>query len=90
MTPDAPSTAESVPLEAHLSMQAALQAFVDSSISKTINVPREITFAEFAPIYLCSYEKGLKGCTAFRSSAATNAVLTRVRGNRTGRQNAGQ
>jgi len=80
-TPAALATADSVPIEAHLSMQAALQAFVDSSISKTINVPRETTFEEFAPIYQCAYDKGLKGCTTFRSSAATNAVLSKVRGN---------
>jgi len=60
-------------------MQAALQVFVDNSISKTINVPAETGFADFAPLYRLAYDKGLKGCTTFRPIAAVGAVLVPAR-----------
>jgi len=50
----------------HLLMQAAAQHWVDSSISKTINVPTNIGFDEFKDIYWQAYQLGLKGCTTFR------------------------
>ena len=50
----------------HVDVQAAAQKWVDSSISKTINVPTDCDFDEFKDIYLYAYEKGLKGCTTFR------------------------
>jgi len=59
----------------HLVMQAALQAHVDSSISKTINCPADITFADFETIYLEAFDLGLKGCTVYRPNAVTGAVL---------------
>ena len=74
--PDALVTAATLPIEAHLAMQAALQVFIDSSISKTINVPAETAFSDFAPIYRLAYDKGLKGCTTFRPTAARDTVLT--------------
>lgn len=52
--------------EQHVDVQAAAQKWVDSSISKTINVPTEINYDEFKDIYLYAYDKGLKGCTTFR------------------------
>jgi ribonucleoside-diphosphate reductase alpha chain len=61
--------------EAHLAMQAALQPFVDSSISKTINVPRDYAFGAFQDIYARAYDLGLKGCTTFRPNPVTGAVL---------------
>ena len=73
--PDALVTATELPIAAHLAMQAALQVFVDNSISKTINVPAETSFADFAPLYRLAYDKGLKGCTTFRPTAAMGAVL---------------
>ncbi len=76
--PDALVTAVDLPIEAHLAMQAVLQDYVDNSISKTINVPTETSFADFAPLYRLAYEKGLKGCTAFRPGAAAAAVLSPV------------
>ena len=51
---------------AHVEMQGAVQKWVDSSISKTINVPTAIDFDDFQDIYMVSHEKGLKGCTTFR------------------------
>jgi ribonucleoside-diphosphate reductase alpha chain len=74
--PAATLTAGELPIEAHLAMQAALQAFVDNSISKTINVPADTGFAEFARVYTLAYQGGLKGCTTFRPTAATGAVVT--------------
>jgi ribonucleoside-diphosphate reductase alpha chain len=74
--PDALVTAATLPIEAHLAMQAALQVFIDNSISKTINVPAETAFSDFAPIYRLAYDKGLKGCTTFRPTAARDTVLT--------------
>ena len=59
-------------------MQAAAQKWVDSSISKTINVATEIEYDKFRDIYLYAYRKGLKGCTTFRfNPEAFQGVLVR-------------
>jgi len=50
----------------HVEIQAAAQKWIDSSISKTINVPQDFDFEDFKDIYLYAYDKGLKGCTTFR------------------------
>jgi ribonucleoside-diphosphate reductase alpha chain len=50
----------------HVAMQAAVQYWVDSSISKTVNVPTAISFQDFENVYLDAYTEGLKGCTTFR------------------------
>jgi ribonucleoside-diphosphate reductase alpha chain len=60
----------------HLVMQAAVQKYVDSSISKTINLPADISFDSFKDIYLQAYELGCKGCTTYRPNDVTGAVLT--------------
>src|SRR5229473_7084574 len=60
----------------HLVMQAAVQKYVDSSISKTINLPADIAFDSFKDIYLQAYELGCKGCTTYRPNDVTGAVLT--------------
>ena len=60
----------------HLAVQAAAQRHVDSSISKTINVPAGISFEEFKVVYLRAYELGCKGCTTYRPNDITGAVLT--------------
>jgi ribonucleoside-diphosphate reductase alpha chain len=59
----------------HVAMQAAVQRFIDSSISKTINVPEEIGFEAFKDVYLQAYEQGCKGCTTYRPNDVTGAVL---------------
>jgi ribonucleoside-diphosphate reductase alpha chain len=59
----------------HVDMQAAAQAFVDSSISKTINCPEDIGFEDFKDVYLRAYELGCKGCTTYRPNEVTGAVL---------------
>ena len=69
------TTAELTPRE-HLVMQAALQRHVDSSISKTINCPRDISFEAFETIYLDAFDLGLKGCTVYRPNEITGAVLS--------------
>ena len=59
----------------HLAMQAAAQRHVDSSISKTINVPASISFEEFVTVYEDAYRMGLKGCTTFRPNKVTGSIL---------------
>jgi ribonucleoside-diphosphate reductase alpha chain len=59
-------SADSVLPEQHVDVQAAAQQWVDSSISKTINVPTDIPYEKFKNIYSYAYSKGLKGCTTFR------------------------
>ena len=59
----------------HVRMQAAVQRHVDSSISKTINVPEDIPFEEFKDVYLEAYRSGCKGCTTYRPNAVTGSVL---------------
>jgi ribonucleoside-diphosphate reductase alpha chain len=74
--PDGFVTAAELPATAHLKMQAALQPFVDNSISKTINVPQGCPFDEFRQIYDLAYDLKLKGCTTFRPNPVTGAVLS--------------
>lgn len=62
--------------EAHLDVQAALQAHVDNAISKTINVAEDLSFSSFSGLYRLAFERGLKGCTVFRPNAVTGQVLT--------------
>jgi ribonucleoside-diphosphate reductase alpha chain len=76
--PDAMVTAMELSIEAHLDMQSVVQGAVDNAISKTINIPAETAFADFAPIYRLAYEKGLKGCTTFRPNTERGAVLAAV------------
>lgn len=59
-------TAERVAPKEHIDVQAAAQKWVDSSVSKTINVPSDISFEEFEDLYRYAHEKGLKGCATFR------------------------
>jgi ribonucleoside-diphosphate reductase alpha chain len=64
--PDYFLDSSTIQAKAHVDIQAAAQKWIDSSISKTINVPTEYAFEDFKDIYLYAYEKGLKGCTTFR------------------------
>ena len=64
--PDYFVSSENIVPKAHVDIQAAAQKWVDSSISKTINVPTDCEYEEFKDIYLYAAEKGLKGCTTFR------------------------
>ncbi len=60
----------------HVRMQAAAQKWVDSSISKTINVPENISFDAFKDVYLAAWDMGCKGCTTYRPNDVTGSVLT--------------
>jgi ribonucleoside-diphosphate reductase alpha chain len=60
----------------HLAMQAALQPYVDSAISKTVNVPEGMSFGAFELVFQRAFELGLKGCTTFRPNPVTGSVLT--------------
>jgi len=64
--PDYFITSDDIKPKQHVDIQAASQKWVDSSISKTINVPTDIEFEDFKDIYFYAYENGLKGCTTFR------------------------
>lgn len=64
--PDYFVTAESITPKEHVAIQAAAQKWVDSSISKTANVPTDYPYEDFKDIYLFAWEQGLKGCTTFR------------------------
>ncbi len=60
----------------HVKMQAAAQTWVDSSISKTINVPADIGFEAFKDVYRQAWEAGCKGCTTYRPNEVTGSVLS--------------
>jgi ribonucleoside-diphosphate reductase alpha chain len=60
----------------HVRMQAAAQKWVDSSISKTINCPEDISFEAFKDVYMEAYETGCKGCTTYRPNDVTGSVLS--------------
>tara|TARA_B110000259_G_scaffold35961_1_gene40352 strand:- start:169 stop:1824 length:1656 start_codon:yes stop_codon:yes gene_type:complete len=64
--PDYFIDSSTIKAKAHVDIQAASQKWIDSSISKTINVPTDYDYEDFKEIYLYAYEKGLKGCTTFR------------------------
>jgi ribonucleoside-diphosphate reductase alpha chain len=68
--------AHSLPPGTHLEMQAVLQPFVDSAISKTINVPEDYAFDDFQDLYRVAYNHGLKGCTTFRPNPLTGEILS--------------
>jgi len=64
--PDYFIAADDITPRAHVDVQAAAQRWVDSSISKTANVPSDYDYEQFKDIYLYAYQQGLKGCTTFR------------------------
>ncbi|MHA1597996.1 MAG: TSCPD domain-containing protein, partial [Alphaproteobacteria bacterium] len=74
--PDAFVDAQGLTPNDHLVMQSAVQEYIDSSISKTINCPESITFDDFKDIYMQAYDLGCKGCTTYRPNDVTGAVLT--------------
>jgi len=76
--PDYFITADAVSPKQHVAVQAAAQAWVDSAISKTVNVPTEFAFEAFKDLYLDAYASKLKGCTTFRfNPEAFQGVLVR-------------
>ncbi|MEM0976093.1 MAG: adenosylcobalamin-dependent ribonucleoside-diphosphate reductase [Pseudomonadota bacterium] len=74
--PDHFVTAQSLAPSAHVRMQAAAQKWIDSSISKTINCPEDISFDDFKAVYLEAWDQGCKGCTTYRPNDVTGSVLS--------------
>ncbi len=74
--PDYFVTAQTLKPEEHVRMQAAVQKWVDSSISKTINLPEDISFEDFKEVYALAYRSGCKGCTTYRPNDVTGSVLS--------------
>ena len=68
--------AQTLPPLDHVRMQAAAQKWIDSSISKTINCPEDISFEAFKEVYMAAWDQGCKGCTTYRPNAVTGSVLT--------------
>lgn len=60
------STSDSISPDDHIRVQAAVQPWIDASISKTVNVPTDCNYEEFKSLYMTAYSSGLKGCTTFR------------------------
>jgi ribonucleoside-diphosphate reductase alpha chain len=73
--PDSFIDAQTLSPADHIVMQAAVQKHIDSSISKTINVPADFPFERFKDVYLECYRLGCKGCTTYRPNEVTGAVL---------------
>lgn len=73
--PDVFVSAQTLTPGDHVRMQAVAQKYVDSSISKTINVPEDISFDAFKDVYMQAWSTGCKGCTTYRPNAVTGSVL---------------
>jgi len=74
--PDHFVNAQSLAPYEHVLMQAAAQKWIDSSISKTINCPEDISFSEFKEVYQQAWDQGCKGCTTYRPNEVTGSVLS--------------
>jgi ribonucleoside-diphosphate reductase alpha chain len=73
--PDYFVTATALSPSDHVRMQAVVQKYIDASISKTINLPEDISFDAFKDVYMQAYDQGCKGCTTYRPNEITGAVL---------------
>jgi ribonucleoside-diphosphate reductase alpha chain len=69
-------TADSVRIHEHLRIQEVMQHWVDASISKTINLPTDVSYEEFKSVYSIAYESGCKGCTTYRPSDIRGSILS--------------
>ena len=74
--PDYFVNAQTLPPLDHVRMQAAAQRWIDSSISKTINCPEDISFEAFKDVYMAAWDQGCKGCTTYRPNDVTGSVLS--------------
>ncbi len=70
-------TAEDLSVDEHVIMQAAAQRWIDASISKTINVPKDTPYEAFARVYDLAYSLGCKGCTTYRPNDIRGSVLSK-------------
>ncbi|ANJ20787.1 ribonucleotide reductase [Roseobacter phage RD-1410W1-01] len=69
-------TAQDLAPEDHVAVQAAAQEWVDSSISKTVNLPEDISMEDFASVYVDAFDQGCKGCTTYRPNDILGSVLS--------------
>lgn len=76
--PDYMRGAMELSVDEHLAMQAVCQEWTDSSISKTINCPADMSYEDFKEVYSKAYKLGLKGCTTYRPSGVRGSVLSEV------------
>ncbi|MEM7569969.1 MAG: adenosylcobalamin-dependent ribonucleoside-diphosphate reductase [Pseudomonadota bacterium] len=74
--PDYFVTAQTLSPLDHVKVQAVVQKHIDSSISKTINCPEDISFEDFKDVYIEAYKSGCKGCTTYRPNDVTGSVLS--------------
>lgn len=74
--PDTFVTTESLSPSDHVRVQASVQKYIDSSISKTINCPEDLSFEDFKSVYRDAYHMGLKGCTTYRPNEVRGSVLS--------------
>ena len=70
--------ADDLSTDDHLDMQIAVQPFIDSAVSKTINVADDVTFDEFKGVYMKAWKGKLKGCTTFRAAGKRYGILNKV------------
>lgn len=70
-------TAEELSVEDHVVMQAAAQRYIDASMSKTVNIPKDMPYEQFVKVYELAYALGCKGCTTYRPSDVRGAVLSK-------------
>jgi ribonucleoside-diphosphate reductase alpha chain len=78
--PDYFVTADDITPQQHIDVQAAAQRWIDSSISKTVNMPTDYPYEDFKDLYMRAYDKDLKGCTTFRfNPTAFQGVLVKER-----------
>lgn len=76
--PNCMVTIDDLTVEEHITMQAAVQKWVDASVSKTVNCPKDITYEQFVKVYDLAYALGCKGCTTYRPSGVRGAVLLKA------------
>jgi ribonucleoside-diphosphate reductase alpha chain len=76
--PDYFVNAQTLSPDAHVAVQAVAQKYIDSSISKTVNCPADISFEAFKDIYLKAFDSGCKGCTTWRPNEVTGSILSPV------------
>jgi ribonucleoside-diphosphate reductase alpha chain len=74
--PESFVSAQTLTPTAHVKMQASAQKWIDSSISKTINCPEDISFDDFKDVYMLAWEMGCKGCTTYKPNDVTGSVLS--------------
>jgi ribonucleoside-diphosphate reductase alpha chain len=71
-------TADELTVQEHITMQAAAQRWVDASVSKTVNCPKEMTYEQYRAVYELAYQLGCKGCTTYRPSDVRGSILSKT------------